>query len=115
MSLNNRRIHMRITQELALVTTLSLVFAGSAWAQEENERSPSYDRFDFNVTWTAPSEMWSVSVFAHNVFNEQEVELFEIDGFEFEDPSSGEEVFLPVDNQFVSGWRYWGSEIRYRF
>ena len=84
-------------------------------ANNENEKSPSYDRFDFNITWTAPSQMWSISVFAHNVFNEQEIELFEIDGFEYEDPGSGEEVVLLVDNAFVSGWRYWGSEIRYRF
>ena len=52
---------MRLTQELALVTTLSFVFAGTEWAQEE------------------------------------------------------EDVLLLDDNEFVSGWRYWVSEIRYRF
>ena len=79
------------------------------------ERSDSYDRVDLNLTWTAPSQNWTVSVFGHNVFNEQEIELFEFLEYEWEDPDSGEEVFVLVDDPFVSGWRYWGSEIRYRF
>ena len=79
-----------------------------------NEKSPSYDRFDVNVTWTAPGEAWSVSVFGHNVFNEQEIELFEFIDYEWEDPETGEEVFVLVDDPFVSGWRYWGAEVRYR-
>ena len=84
-------------------------------SNNENEKSEAYDRVDLNVTWTAPSQTWSVSVFGHNIFDEQEVELFEFDVYEYEDPSTGEEVFLPVPDPFVSGWRYWGSEIRYRF
>ena len=60
--------------------------------------------------------MWSVSVYAHNVFNEQELELFEIDGFEYEDPSTGEEVFLPVDNEIrVGDIGVWKSAIDSEF
>ncbi len=79
------------------------------------EKSDSYDRFDLNITYTPPGQEWSVSVFGHNVFNEQEVELFEFEEFEWEDPETGAEVFVLVDNPFVSGWRYWGAEARYRF
>ena len=83
-------------------------------SNNEMERSPSYDRFDVNVTWTAPGDALSVSVFGHNVFNEQEIELFEFVDYEWEDPETGEEVFVLVDDPFVSGWRYWGAEVRYR-
>ncbi|MDE0040377.1 MAG: TonB-dependent receptor, partial [Gammaproteobacteria bacterium] len=83
-------------------------------SNNEREKSPSYDRFDVNVTWTAPGDAWSVSVFGHNVFNEQEIELFEFVDYEWENPDTGEEVFVLVDDPFVSGWRYWGAEVRYR-
>ena len=83
-------------------------------SNNELEKSPSYDRFDVNVTWTAPGDAWSVSVFGHNVFNEQEIELFEFVDYEWEDAETGEEVFVLVDDPFVSGWRYWGAEVRYR-
>ena len=84
-------------------------------SNNEDEKSDSYDRFDVNVTWTAPGQAWSVSVFGHNVFNEQEIELFEYIDYEWEDPETGQEVFVLVDDPFVSGWRYWGAEVRYRF
>ena len=84
-------------------------------SNNEDERSDSYDRVDVNVTWTAPGGAWSVSVFGHNILNEQEIELFEYLEYEWEDPATGEEVFVLVDDPFVSGWRYWGAEVRYRF
>ena len=84
-------------------------------SNNEDGKSASYDRFDLNATWTAPGQASSVSVFGHNVFNEQEVELFEYIDYEWEDPETGEEVFVLVDDPFVSGWRYWGAEVRYRF
>ena len=83
-------------------------------ANDPRERSDSYDRVDLNLTWTAASQKWSVSVFGHNIFNDQEIELFEYVDFEWEDPETGEEVFVLVDDPFVSGWGYWGAELRYR-
>ncbi|MYD43210.1 MAG: TonB-dependent receptor [Gammaproteobacteria bacterium] len=79
------------------------------------EKAGTYDRVDLNVTWTAASQDWSISVFGHNVFNDQEIELFEYIDYEWEDPDTGEEVFVIVDDPFISGWRYWGAELRYRF
>ena len=84
-------------------------------SNNEAEKSDSYDRIDVNVTWTAPGDAWSVSVFGHNIMNEQEIELFEFVDYEWEDPETGEEVFVLVDDPFVSGWRYWGAEVGYRF
>ncbi len=79
------------------------------------EKADSYNRVDLNLTWTSASQDWSVAVFGHNVFNDQEIELFEYVDFEWEDAETGEEVFVIVDDPFVSGWRYWGAELRYRF
>lgn len=79
------------------------------------EKADSYNRVDLNLTWTAASQDWSVSIFGHNIFNDQEIELFEYVDFEWEDPETGEEVFVIVDDPFVSGWGYWGAELRYRF
>ena len=79
-------------------------------SNNEDKRSASYDRFDLNATWTAPGKAWSVSVFGHNVFNEQELELFEYLDYEWEDPETGEEVFVLVDDPSVSGWRYWAPK-----
>ena len=84
-------------------------------SNNDDERSDAYDRLDVNVTWTAPGGTWSASVFGHNVLNEQEIELFEFLEYEWEDPETEEEVFVLVDDPFVSGWRYWGAEVRYRF
>lgn len=84
-------------------------------SNDARERAASYDRIDLNLTWTAASQNWSVSVFGHNIFDEQEIELFEYVDFEWEDPDTGEEVFVLVDDPFVSGWGYWGAELRYRF
>ena len=84
-------------------------------SNNEDEKSDAYDRFDVNVTWTAPGQAWSISVFGHNVFDKQEVELFEFLDYEWEDPETGDEVFVLVDDPFVSGGRYWGAEYRYRF
>ena len=55
-----------------------------------------------------------MSVLGHNILNDQETELFEYVGYEWEDPGTGEVVSVVVDDPFVSGWRYWGAEVRYR-
>ena len=53
-------------------------------------------------TWTAPGRRRPCR-FGHNVFNEQEVELFEYIDYEWEDPETGEEVFVLVDHPFRVG------------
>ena len=83
-------------------------------ANDERERAGSYDRVDLNLTWTSANQKLSVSAFGHNIFNDQEIELFEFIDYEWEDEETGEEVFILVDDPFVSGWRYWGAELRYR-
>ena len=50
----------------------------------------------------------SVSLFGQSIFDERQIQNFEIDGFEREDPDTGEEVFAEVAALFISSYELWG-------
>ena len=83
-------------------------------SNNEDETSASYDRFDQNATWTAGAGVVRVGVRVQR-FRRAGGGLFEYVDYEWEEPETGEEVFVLVDDPFVWGWRYWGAEVRYRF
>ena len=71
-----------------------------------------FSRVDLRLTWTSADERYRVSAYGQNIFDDRQIEQFEVNGFEFEDPDTGEERFIPVPEPFVSAYEMWGIEVR---
>ena len=81
-------------------------------ANNAEEMADDFSRVDLRLTWTSADERYRVSAYGQNIFDDRQIEQFEVNGFEFEDPDTGEERFIPVPEPFVSAYELWGIEVR---
>ena len=81
-------------------------------ANNAEELADDFSRVDLRLTWTSADERYRVSAYGQNIFDDRQIEQFEVNGFEFEDPDTGEERFIPVPEPFVSAYEMWGIEVR---
>ena len=82
---------------------------------EPMELADAFTRVDLRATWTSADERTRVSLFGQNIFDERQIQLFEIEGWELPDPVTGEDIEVIVPSPFVSSYELWGLEARFSF